>query len=49
MCGRYTIFSDTEQRDIRDIIDEVQRKSIESLKPEKSFHQIKGIRIRAFN
>ena len=26
MCGRYVLFSDTEIQDIRDIIDEVQRK-----------------------
>lgn len=26
MCGRYVLFSDTEMQDIRDIIDEVQRK-----------------------
>ena len=26
MCGRYVLFSDTEMHDIRDIIDEVQRK-----------------------
>lgn len=26
MCGRYTLFSDTEMHDIRDIIDEVQKK-----------------------
>ncbi len=26
MCGRYVLFSDTEMADIRDIIDEVQRK-----------------------
>ena len=26
MCGRYTLFSDTEMHDIRDIIDEVQKR-----------------------
>jgi len=37
MCGRYTIFSDTEQRDIRDIIDEVQRKVNGELKTGEIF------------
>ena len=27
MCGRYVLFSDTEQQEIRDIINEVQRKT----------------------
>ena len=26
MCGRYVLFSDTEEKDIRDIINEVQQK-----------------------
>ena len=37
MCGRYTLFSDAEQQDIRDIIDEVQRKTNGEIKTGEIF------------
>lgn len=37
MCGRYVLFSDTEMQDIRDIIEEVQRKSNGEIKTGEIF------------
>jgi putative SOS response-associated peptidase YedK len=37
MCGRYVLFSDTEMQDIRDIIDEVQRKTNGEIKTGEIF------------
>jgi len=37
MCGRYTLFSDTEMDDIRDIIEEVQRKTNGEIKTGEIF------------
>jgi putative SOS response-associated peptidase YedK len=37
VCGRYVLFSDAEQQDIRDIIDEVQRKTNGGIKTGEIF------------
>ena len=37
MCGRYILFSDAEMQDIRDIIDEVQRKTNGDIKTGEIF------------